>query len=100
LSGKERRTVITLSIIFVVVFSGFSGIQNLRSTLNNESGREVISLSAMYGCFLLSPFFAPGSFIRVLTAKGCVIICCIPHVLYAASNLYPVFWTLLLASVC
>jgi hypothetical protein len=98
LSGKERRTVITLSIIFVVVFSGFTGIQNLQSTLNNESGRGVISLSVIYGCFVLSSFFAP-SFIRVVTAKGCLIICCISHVVYAASNLYPVFWTLLSASV-
>ncbi|XP_055997690.1 protein unc-93 homolog A-like [Ostrea edulis] len=97
LSGKEKRTVIILSIIFVVVFSGFDGMQNLQSTLNNESGRGVISLSVVYGCFVLSSFFAP-SFIRVLTAKGCLIICCVSHVVYAASNLYPVFWTLLSAS--
>ncbi|XP_055997689.1 protein unc-93 homolog A-like [Ostrea edulis] len=97
LSGKERRTVISLSIIFVVVFSGFHGIQNLQSTINNESGRGVISLSVVYGCFVLSSFFAP-SFIRVLTAKGCLITGCISHLVYAASNLYPVFWTLLSAS--
>jgi hypothetical protein len=82
----------------VVVFSGFIGIQNLQSTLNNESGRGVISLAIIYGCFVISSFFAP-SFIGVLTAKGCVIICCISHVVYAACNIYPLVWALLSASV-
>ncbi|XP_061189400.1 protein unc-93 homolog A-like [Saccostrea echinata] len=97
LTGNERRTVFILSIIFVAVFSGFIGIQNLQSTLNNEAGRGVISLSVVYAGFIISSFFAP-SFIRVLTAKSCLILGFISHVAYAASNIYAVFWTILPAS--
>ncbi|XP_062578324.1 protein unc-93 homolog A-like [Saccostrea cucullata] len=97
INRNEKRTVLILSIIFVAIFSGFIGIQNLQSTLNNEAGRGVISLSVVYAGFIVSSFFAP-SFIRILTAKKCLIIGFISHVAYAASNIYAVFWTILPAS--
>lgn len=44
-------------------------IQNLQSSLNDEGGRGVISLSCLYAAWIVSGMLTPAA-IRLFTAKG------------------------------
>ena len=98
LIGKETRSVVVISIVFVAVFTSYNSIQNLQSSVNQEEGLGVLSLMCVYGTIIVSAIFAPVA-IRTLSAKGVIILSCCIHILYAASNYYPTYWTILPASV-
>ena len=98
MTGKERRAVAILAVVFLVVFTSFTSIQNLQSSINEVDGLGVTSLMCLYIAALISCTFSPLA-IRLSSAKGVIIVCCVVHLLYACSNLYPRFWTIIPTSL-
>ncbi|KAK3103106.1 hypothetical protein FSP39_016480 [Pinctada imbricata] len=98
LEGKELRSVIVLSFVFLCVFTAFISIQNLQSSINEEGGLGIISLLCVYIFSTLSNIFAPLA-IKILTAKWVIIVSCASHLLYAISNFYPRLYTLVPTSI-
>ena len=98
ISGKERRAVVILAIAFLIVLTSYISIQNLQSSINEEGGLGVTSLMCVYIASGVSCFVAPLA-IRLVSVKGVIIISCMVHLLYACCNFYPVFWTIVPASV-
>ncbi|XP_041349236.1 protein unc-93 homolog A-like [Gigantopelta aegis] len=98
LKGKEVKNVVALSLSFLLVFTSYTAIQNLQSSLNQAENLGIISLSVIYGFFILSGIMAPV-IIGFIGVKKAFLVAWVAHVVYTASNFYPSFYTLLPASV-
>lgn len=94
----EYRSLVVLSASFTAVFTAYFAIQNLQSSLNQEKGLGIISLSCMYACIILSGILAPV-ILNVIGEKRILIISFICHVIYTGTNYYPTFATLLPSSI-
>jgi len=97
-AGGEQRRLLVLSGSFTAVFTAYLAIQNLQSSLNQEQGLGIISLSCMYACIIVSGVLAPAV-IRVLGEKTTLLVSFICHVIYTGTNFYPTFATLVPSSV-
>ncbi|XP_041349237.1 protein unc-93 homolog A-like [Gigantopelta aegis] len=98
LKGKEVKNVVVLSLSFLLVFTSYTAIQNLQSSLNQAENLGIISLSVIYGLFILSGIMAPV-IIGFIGVKKVFLVAWMAHIFYTASNFYPSFYTLLPASV-
>lgn len=96
--GKEYRNVLILSGSFTCVFTAYLAIQNLQSSLNQEAGLGIISLSCMYACIIISGIMAPA-IINIFGEKRTLVISFMCHVIYTGTNFYPSFATLIPSSV-
>lgn len=96
--GHELRNTFILSISFFFVFTAYLAIQNLQSSLNQEAGLGVTSLSCLYGSIILSSVLAP-TFLKLIGGKLAIVIAWILHVVYTLSNFYPTFGTLIPSSI-
>ncbi|KAL4223291.1 Ion channel regulatory protein UNC-93 [Mactra antiquata] len=97
-NGSENRNVYVLSGAFTAIFTAYLAIQNLQSSLNQEAGLGLISLSSMYACIILSGILAPA-IINAFGEKKILIVSFICHVIYTGTNFYPTFATLIPSSV-
>ncbi|XP_053397637.1 protein unc-93 homolog A-like [Mercenaria mercenaria] len=97
-TGKEYRNTFVLSGAFTAIFTAYLAIQNLQSSLNQEQGLGIISLSCMYACIIISGILAPA-IIHVFGEKKILVISFICHVIYVGTNFYPTFATLVPSSV-
>jgi MFS family permease len=95
---NEFRNTLVLSGAFTAIFTAYLAIQNLQSSLNQEQGLGLISLSCMYACIIISGILAPA-IINVLGEKKVLVISFICHVIYIGTNFYPSFATLVPSSV-
>ena len=87
-----------LSTSFLLVFTAFSGVQNLESSLSLPHGVSgSTSLGIIYSVFCVCSFVSP-SIVRVLTPKVCIMIqmCCLG--IYVGSTWYPRPYTLYVAA--
>lgn len=98
IKGQELRNVIVLSLSFTSVFTAYVSLQNLQSSLNQEDGLGVISLSCLYACIIFSGVLAP-TIVKTIGGKLSLVIPWIVHVVYTGANFFPGFATLLPASV-
>lgn len=96
--GKECKNTFVLSAAFMSVFTSYLAIQNLQSSLNEEQGLGIISLSCMYACLIISGMIAPAV-INVLGEKRVLVISFMCHIIYIGTNFYPSFITLVPSSV-
>lgn len=94
----EYRSLFVLSASFTAIFTAYLAIQNLQSSLNQEKGLGIISLSCMYACIILSGILAPA-ILNIIGEKRSLIISFICHVIYTGTNFYPTFATLLPSSI-
>ena len=97
-SGGEYRSLVVLSVSFTSIFTAYLAIQNLQSSLNQEAGLGIISLSSLYACIILSGVLAPA-ILNAIGEKRSLIISFICHVIYTGTNFYPSFATLVPSSV-
>ncbi|KAK3100118.1 hypothetical protein FSP39_015016 [Pinctada imbricata] len=97
-TGKEVWNVVILSLSFTSVFTAYLAIQNLQSSLNQEEGLGIISLSCLYAFIILSSIMAP-TILKHVGIKISLIVSWVSHCLYTLSNFYPTFWTLIPTSV-
>ncbi|XP_076106023.1 protein unc-93 homolog A-like [Mytilus galloprovincialis] len=97
-SGHEIRNTYILSASFFFVFTAYLAIQNLQSSLNQEAGLGVTSLSCLYGFIIISAVLAP-TVLKVIGGKLALVIAWILHIVYTLCNFYPTFGTLIPSSI-
>jgi hypothetical protein len=97
-SGRETINVVIISFCFFSVFTAYLALQNLQSSLNQEDGLGITSLSCLYAFIILSAILAPW-IIKSLGVKVSLLISWVSHILYTSSNFYPAFATLLPSSI-
>lgn len=91
-------TSVVLSLAFTFVFTAYVSIQNLQSSLNQEKGLGVITLSCLYAFIIVSAILAP-TIIKFIGAKLAIILSWIVHIIYTGTNFYPTFTTLIPSSL-
>ena len=91
------RTCLVLSASFTFVYTAYLAIQNLQSSLNDESNLGVTSLCVLYGTIILSGPQAPLA-MRLIGPKWVLVLAWTIHCLYTASNFYPTWATLIPSS--
>lgn len=98
LSKREKRTVVILAVVFLAIYTSFNSLQNLQSSINHEDGLGLLSLLCIYTMVMLFAILSPVA-IRVLSAKGVIVLTCCVHLIYVASNFYPRQWSILPTSI-
>lgn len=98
LKGREIRNTYIVSFSFLFVFTAYMAIQNLQSSLNQDAGLGVTSLSCLYGSIILSSIMAP-TVMKLIGSKLAIVFPWILHVVYTLTNFYPRFWTLIPSSI-
>ena len=93
-----NKNVYGLSIMYVVLFTAFIGLQNLQSSINAAGGLGLVTLSLLYSSLIIAGFFTPG-ILRLLGTKYSLLFGCICHLIYTLTNYYPSWYTLVPASI-
>ncbi|XP_033748631.1 protein unc-93 homolog A-like [Pecten maximus] len=91
-----RLNLFVLCVIFILVFTAYSGLQNLESSLNPEIG--IYSLASITGGALVSCILAPAV-IRFIGAKWAISSAALCLAGFVAANFYPKTGVLIPASI-
>ncbi|XP_033627275.1 protein unc-93 homolog A-like [Asterias rubens] len=93
---SRRNTVNIVAVCVVFAFNSFSysSLQSLQSSLNPSKGLGLASLSCLFAAMSLSSLFISPIMIRKLGTKRTMILGSLTTGLYAVSNFFPRFYTI------
>ena len=96
--GKTNKNMYGLGFTFFAVFCAFLGLQNLQSSINEQEGLGLTTLTLLYAFFILGCFFT-STFVKVVGTKYSLLagLCC--HLVYMLTNYFPSWYTLVPSSV-
>ncbi|XP_069866445.1 protein unc-93 homolog A isoform X1 [Dipodomys merriami] len=96
---SSLRNVLVISFGFLLLFTAFGGLQNLQSSLYNEDGLGVATLSSLYGAVLLSSMLLPPILIKRCGCKWTIVgsMCC--YVAFSLGNFQASWFSLIPTSV-
>ncbi|XP_059152470.1 protein unc-93 homolog A-like, partial [Physella acuta] len=97
-SSKAAKNLVSISIAFMFIYTGFVSLQSLQSSLHPQEGLGVVSLSVIYGTTVLSCLMAPW-LINRLTTKWTMVLAFSLFTAYFAANFYPRHFILIPLSV-
>ncbi|XP_041456438.1 protein unc-93 homolog A-like [Lytechinus variegatus] len=95
--ARYWKNLIVLSLACMFMFSAYSALANLQSSLHYSEGLGVASLCAIYIGVIISSLFAP-LVIWVLKVKWTLVVCSVFYAVFSASNIYPAVYTLIPAA--
>ncbi|GFO34077.1 unc-93-like protein a [Plakobranchus ocellatus] len=87
-SSKAAKNLVSISIAFMLVHTGFVSLQSLQSTLHPAGGLGLTSLAVVYGTTVLSCLAAPW-LINRLTTKWTVVLAFSTFAGYFAASFFP-----------
>ncbi|GFR97772.1 Unc-93-like protein A [Elysia marginata] len=87
-SSKAAKNLVSISLAFMLIHTGFVSLQSLQSTLHPAGGLGVTSLAVVYGTTVLSCLAAPW-LINRLTTKWTVVIAFSTFAGYFVASFYP-----------
>ncbi|XP_009414397.2 UNC93-like protein 3 [Musa acuminata AAA Group] len=95
---NHARDVHILSLAFLLIFSAYGAAQNLESSVNTEEDLGTTSLGILYLSFT---FFAvvASPVVRALGSKTALVLGTSGYLLFIASNLKPLWYTMVPASL-
>lgn len=93
------RNLLIISVCFVLLFTAFSALSNIQSSLNSDQGLGTTSLSVIYAAMVISCMFVPTAFIRKVGCKWTMVISMFAYSAYIAANFYATWATLIPASI-
>ncbi|NXH42050.1 UN93A protein, partial [Dicaeum eximium] len=96
---RNLKNVLVISFGFLLLFTAYSGLQSLQSSLNSEEGLGVASLSVLYAALTLSSMFLTPVIIQKLGCKWTIAVSMCCYVAYSLGNFYASWYTLIPASV-
>ena len=97
LSSRKRiyKNLLVVGLAWIFLFTAYSSIANLQSSLNKTKGLGTAGLSTIYGSLIVSCLFLPPSMIKNLGLKWTIIISQSTYILYMAANIYPRWFTII-----
>ncbi|XP_036236786.1 protein unc-93 homolog A [Molothrus ater] len=96
---RNLKNVFVISFGFLLLFTAYSGLQSLQSSLNAEEGLGVASLSVLYAALTLSSMFLPPIIIKKLGCKWTIAVSMCCYVAYSLGNFYASWYTLIPTSM-
>ncbi|KAI0503496.1 hypothetical protein KFK09_014430 [Dendrobium nobile] len=94
---NHARDAHILSFAFLFIFSAYGAAQNLQSTVNTEQGLGTTSMGILYLSFTFFSVFA-SVVVRWLGSKKALVLGTTGYLLFIASNLKPLWYTMVPAS--
>ena len=92
------KNLLSLSLAYTFVYTSYTSLQNLESSLNAQSGLGVITLSCVFGGMCLSSLYAPV-LIRIVGTKYVMMTLFVAVGLFSAAHYSPTYYTLLPAAL-
>uniref|UniRef100_T1J282 UNC93-like protein n=1 Tax=Strigamia maritima TaxID=126957 RepID=T1J282_STRMM len=96
---KTWKNLLAISFGFLLLFTAFSSLQNLQSSLNQKDGLGTASLSTIYATMVISCMFVPSFAINKFGCKWTLVISMLMYTTYMAANFYSDWFTLIPAAV-
>ncbi|NWS00869.1 UN93A protein, partial [Motacilla alba] len=96
---RNLKNVLVISFGFLLLFTAYSGLQSLQSSLNAEEGLGVASLSVLYAALTLSSMFLPPIIIKKVGCKWTIAVSMCCYVAYSLGNFYASWYTLIPTSM-
>ena len=93
------KNLIVVSLGFLCLFTSFSSLSNLQSSLNKEDGLGTGGLATIYGALVLSCLFLPPVIIAKMGCKWTVAFSMLCYILYMGANFYAVWATIIPTAV-
>lgn len=88
------KNLIIVGLAWIFLFTAYSSIANLQSSLNSDDGLGTVSLSTIYVSLILSCIFIPTILIKNLGIKWTIFCSQLTYILYIAANIYPKYFTM------
>ncbi|XP_077974035.1 protein unc-93 homolog A-like isoform X2 [Styela clava] len=93
--AKFRRDFCCYGLGIFLIFSSFSTMMTLQSSVNIEAGLGVASIACAYVTAVVSGFSLTPMLIRRFGAKKCILMGTMFHITYDLANFYPRYYTLI-----
>lgn len=102
-SKKTKRNILKnilcVGLSWIFLFTAYSSIANLQSSLNSDGGLGTASLSIIYVSLIFSSLFIPTVMLDKFGIKKTIFISQLGYILYILSNIYPKYYTMVPAAV-
>jgi MFS family permease len=102
-SKKTKRNILKnilcVGLSWTFLFTAYSSIANLQSSLNSDGGLGTASLSIIYVSLIFSSLFIPTVMLDKFGIKKTIFISQLGYILYILSNIYPKYYTMIPAAV-
>ena len=92
------KNLLVLAMAYFCLWSAYTALRNLQSSLNAVGGLGLYSLSSMQ-CSLLFGGLCSTTIVQRLQPKRAISLCLIGYIIFAAANFYPRIYTMVPASV-
>jgi hypothetical protein len=89
------KNLIIIGFAWILLFTAYTSIANLQSSLNTVNGLGTASLSTIYISLIISCIFLPTILIKKLTIKWTIFFSQLTYILFIAANIYPQYYTLI-----
>ncbi|XP_013379207.1 protein unc-93 homolog A-like [Lingula anatina] len=97
--GRHLKNVLVSSLAFTLVFTAFSGLESLQSSINKDQGLGVYGLVFIYSTMIISCLFLAPPVISLLGCKWTITAAMATYTTYTLANFYAVWGTMAPASV-
>ena len=91
------KDLVVIAVGFLLLFSAFSSLQNLLSSLYPQNG--FLSLCLIYVVFMISCLIMPSLVIQKTGWKYALVLSMIGYSVYTISNLYPILPILVMGAL-
>lgn len=98
LKRSYLKNLMVLSFCFLLIFSAFFSLRNLQTSINRKDSLGLISLACMNAAFAAGCILA-NSIVQKVRPKRVIAVMLVGNSLYVASNFYPIFFTLIPATL-
>jgi len=92
------KNLLVLTLAYFCLWSVYTALRNLQSSLNAVEGLGLYSLSSIYGSLLFGGLLAT-TIVQRLQPKRAISLCLSGYIIFVAANFYPRFYTMVPASV-
>jgi hypothetical protein len=89
------KNVFVIGLSWIFLFTAYTSISNLQSSLNSVGGLGTASLSTLYIALIISCIFIPTVLIDKIGTKWTIVISQLTYILYMIANIYPTYYTLI-----
>lgn len=89
------KNIFVIGSAWVFLFTAYTSISNLQSSLNSSGGLGTASLSTLYVALIISCIFIPTVLIDKIGTKWTIVLSQLTYILYMIANIYPTYYTLI-----
>jgi hypothetical protein len=93
------KNLLITGLAWIFLFTAYTSMSNLQSSLNQVDGLGTASLSAIYVALIVSCLFLPTILISKLGVKWTIFFSILAYVLFILANIYPQYYTLLPSAI-